>query len=130
MSVQSTLTFILMMLCGGVGASCRFLVDSAVNKRNTLSFPLGTIVVNATACLLLGVFTGLVASLAAQDAESIKFVLGTGLFGGYSTFSTASVEGYRLLEHRRYWLALVHTGGMLLVSVLAGFLGMAITGAL
>ena len=130
MSIQSALTFILMMLCGGVGASCRFLVDSAVNKRNTLSFPLGTIVVNATACLLLGVLTGLVASLAVQDADTIKFVLGTGLFGGYSTFSTASVEGYRLLERRHYWRAFVHTGGMLLVSVLAGFLGMAITGAL
>ena len=129
MSIQSALTFILMMLCGGVGASCRFLVDSAVNKRNTLSFPLGTIVVNATACFLLGVLTGLVAALTAPDAETIKFVLGTGLFGGYSTFSTASVEGYRLLEHRHYWRAFVHTGGMLLVSVLAGILGILLAGA-
>ena len=130
MSAHSTLAFILMMLCGGVGASCRFLVDSAVNKRNTLSFPLGTIVVNATACLLLGLVTGLAASLATEHAQLVTFVLGTGLLGGYSTFSTASVEGYRLFEHRHFWRAFVHTGGMLLVSVLAGLLGIAIMGTL
>ena len=41
-------------LLGGLGAASRFLVDTWVNKRNRLTIPLGTIVVNITACLLMG----------------------------------------------------------------------------
>lgn len=121
--------FVLMALCGGVGASCRFLVDSAVNKRNRLAFPLGTIVVNVTACFLLGMLTGWTASLATTGAQTVKLILGTGLLGGYSTFSTASVEGVRLIEHGHYMRAFIHTGGMLVLSLAAGILGILVTSA-
>ncbi|MFT9008273.1 MAG: CrcB family protein [Bifidobacterium sp.] len=129
MNAESMLAFILMALCGGVGAVCRFLVDSAVNKRNRLGFPLGTIVVNVTACLLLGLLTGWVASWHSVDAQNVRFILGTGLLGGYSTFSTASVEGYRLIQHHHYLRAIIHTGGMLVVSLGAGMLGLLIASA-
>ena len=58
--------------------------------------PVGTIVVNTTACLLLGILTGWAQAEATAGAASLARVLGTGLLGGYSTFSTASVEGARL----------------------------------
>lgn len=126
MTPTSVASFIAMALCGGIGAACRFLVDSAVNKHNSLRFPLGTIVVNLSACFLLGLLTGWVSSWHSVDAATVKFVLGTGLLGGYSTFSTASVEGYRLIEHGHYLRAVTHTGGMLLLSVVAGLLGVII----
>ena len=52
------------------------------------------------------------------------------LFGGYSTFSTASVEGMRLLQTGRWRAALAHSGGMLVVSAAAAALGLGIGGAL
>ena len=48
----------------------------------------------------------------------------TGFLGGYTTFSTASVEGARLLRAGRPWSALLHAGGMLLAGVLAAALGL------
>ncbi|MGO1261127.1 MAG: fluoride efflux transporter FluC [Bifidobacterium mongoliense] len=108
-------------LCGGLGAVCRFLVDAWVNKRSRLPFPLGTVVVNLTACLLMGMVAGWVASHI--GSEQFRLLAGTGFLGGYSTFSTASVEGVRLIRAGKPLVALVHTGGMMVFSVLATLLG-------
>jgi CrcB protein len=51
-------------------------------------------------------------------------VLGTGFMGGFTTFSTASVEGVRLLRAGRPSAALVHAGGGLAVALLAATLGL------
>jgi CrcB protein len=115
---------LLTALAGGFGGVARFLVDTAVASRSKLSIPLGTIVVNATACLLLGLLTGY--ALAHDGAASYRAVLGVGLLGGYSTFSTASVEGARLLRQGRSLAAVVHGGGMLLVSIAASTIGLVI----
>ena len=99
---------LLTAFAGGFGGVARFLVDTAVAGRSTLSIPVGTIVVNATACLLLGLLTGY--ALAHDGAASYRAVLGVGFLGGYSTFSTASVEGARLLRQGRTLAAVVHGG--------------------
>ena len=109
-------------LAGGFGGVARFLVDTAVSSRSKLSIPLGTIVVNATACMLLGLLTGY--ALAHDGAGSLRAVLGVGFLGGYSTFSTASVEGVRLLRARRSLAALIHSGGMMVLSLGLGLVGL------
>ncbi|MFT8638090.1 MAG: CrcB family protein [Pseudoclavibacter sp.] len=118
------MVFILACLAGGAGSVARFFVDAAISRRSRLPFPVGTIVVNVTACLFLGVFTGWAARTG--SATSLQTVLGTGLLGGYSTFSTASLEGYRLLRSGRSWTALTHAGGMLILAVGAGLLGLSL----
>lgn len=120
------MTFALAACLAGLGAVCRFLVDTWINRRNTLDIPLGTVVVNVSACLLMGILTGLAAShMASADA---KLLLGSGFLGGYSTFSTASVEAMRLLRSGETLSCLLHAGGMVLLSVGAAFLGLAIAG--
>jgi CrcB protein len=106
-------------LCGGLGASTRFVVDGVVRRR----FPLvPTLVVNVTGSFLLGVLAGLV--LRDAVTAGVGSALGTGFLGGYTTFSTASTETVRLLEHRRYVAAAVMSVGMLAVSVGACALGL------
>jgi fluoride exporter len=113
---------LLTALAGGLGAASRFLLDTLVARHNRLSVPIGTVVVNVSACFLLGLLTGLV--LEDADLAEVKVVLGVGFLGGYSTFSTASVEGARLVLQGRYWQGIAHAGGMLLAGLVAATLGL------
>lgn len=117
---------LLTALAGGIGGALRFLVDTGVSRVNRTTLPLGTVVVNATACFALGLLTGY--GLHQLGREHLVAILGAGLLGGYSTFSTASVEGARLIRDGRWLAALVHGGGMLVVSLAASVLGLAIGG--
>lgn len=117
------MTVLLIALGGGLGAASRFLVDTWVARHNRWATPLGTIVVNTSACFLLGLLTGWAIG---RDAASWSAVLGVGFLGGYSTFSTASVEAARLLMAGRARVAAVHALGMLLLGLLAATLGIAL----
>lgn len=119
------MTLFLTALAGGVGGALRFWVDTAVSRAVRSAFPWGTLVVNISACLVLGLITGL-AYYGGAGAEDVRTVLGVGLLGGYSTFSTASVEAVRLIRQRRYGASLAHAVGMLALSVAAATLGIAV----
>lgn len=108
-------------LAGGLGAAARFLVDDAVQRRNRSATPLGTLVVNTTACLLIGLLTGWASGHAGTGTAMA--VAGTGFLGGYSTFSTASVEAARLVLQGRAGTALAHALGMLLLGLGSGGVG-------
>ena len=119
------MTTLLVALLGGLGAVTRFLLDTLIAQRNPWSIPAGTIIINVTASLALGLLTGwTLHHVAPAGAQTI---LGTGFLGGYSTFSTASVEGARLLRAGRPWAAVVHAGGMAIVSLVGALLGLAAT---
>ena len=113
---------LLVALFGGLGAVARFHADAAVARLHNLRMPLGTLSVNTLGSLLLGLISGWITfkSGAAQWAA----VLGTGFMGGFTTFSTASVEGVRLLRAGRPSAALVHAGGGLAMALLAATLGL------
>lgn len=81
----------LVVLCSGIGAVLRYLVDRAVPPHH---FPRGTVLVNVTGSLLLGLVT------AAASGDALA-VVGTGLIGGYTTLSTFAVETVALAERRR-----------------------------
>jgi CrcB protein len=104
---------------GGIGAACRMVLDGAVKTWTKIPYPLGTTVINVTGSFLLGVVTGLAAGLGPW-----AIVLGTGLLGGYTTFSTASYETVRLAQEGRWRAALTNGLGMLLACLLAAWLGL------
>lgn len=116
------MTVLWMALAGGLGAVCRFGLDGFVRCRVPGALPLGTVLVNVTGSLMLGVLTGLV--LAHTADESIRVVVGTGFCGGYTTFSTASFETVRLVQQRRVGLALVNGVGTLVATVGVAALGL------
>ncbi len=113
-------------VAGGFGGAARFLLDTTIARHNRATVPMGTVIVNVSACLLLGLLTGYV--LAHAGAEDVRTVLGVGFLGGYSTFSTAAVEGARLLRERRYAAAVLHGGGMLVASLVASAGGLLLGG--
>ena len=119
---MNALTFLFVALAGGVGAAARLLVDGVVRARVPTSFPVGIMLVNVTGSLLLGLITGL--ALGGLVAPEWQLILGGGLMGGYTTFSTASYETVRFVQDGRYVAALTNGLGMLIASALAAGLGL------
>lgn len=110
------MTFLLMAIAGGLGAAARFVVDGAVTHRSRFRFPLGTAIINITGSLLLGFLTGW--GIAHSPPGYLATILGTGFLGGYTTFSTASVEPVRMAaSSREVALAVAYVIGMLIVSL-------------
>lgn len=112
---------LLVSLGGGVGAALRFWLDGVVKARVT-GFPFGTLVINVSGSLVLGLVTGL--GEAGTLPLPLVAVLGTGMMGGYTTFSTASVETVQLFRSGRPRAAVLNGLGMLVVSVGAAALGL------
>jgi len=117
----SALELLLVAVGGGVGAALRFLLDGLVKARVS-GFPLGTVVINVSGSLVLGLLTGL--GQAGTFPLPAVAILGTGMMGGYTTFSTASVETVQLLRSGKTRLAVLNGLGMLVVSVGAAALGL------
>lgn len=122
MTALTALTVLAVALAGGVGAAARLLVDGVVRARVPASFPVGIMLVNVTGSLLLGLITGL--ALGGLVAPAWQLILGGGLMGGYTTFSTASYETVRFVQDGRYLAALTNGLGMLVAAVLAAGLGL------
>lgn len=115
-------------LAGGIGAALRLVIDTRIKRAWSGDFPLGTLVVNVSGSLLLGVLTGLVTG--ALLDQRWQLIVGSGLLGGYTTFSTASFETVRLLEARRYRAALFNGFAMVALCVSAAAAGLLLGSAI
>lgn len=117
-------------VAGGVGAVARFLADGLVARFNPWRFPLGTVVVNITGSALLGLITGVTVHAAPGLHVDIRTALGTGLCGGYTTFSTASVEAFRLAQSGSPMRSIAYAIGTAAVAIPAAFGGLWLGAAL
>jgi CrcB protein len=109
-------------LLGGCGAVARFLVDGVISQRVRRDFPVGTLVVNLTGAVGLGVTVG----AALRGSQSV--LIGAAAIGAYTTFSTWMFETHRLAQDgelpRAAGNALVSLGAGLLAAVVGRALGM------
>jgi len=109
------------VLAAAIGAPLRYLVDGVVQDRTDGAFPWGTLVVNASGSLALGYLTGL--ALYHGLPDTLRVVLGTGLCGAYTTFSTFGFETVRLLEEGATTEAFRNAVATLLAGGVAAALG-------
>ncbi|MFJ6696960.1 fluoride efflux transporter CrcB [Streptomyces sp. NPDC091272] len=121
------MNWLLVLIGGAVGAPLRYLTDRAVQARHPSAFPWGTCTVNAAGSLVLGVVTGAVASGAATS--SVQLLVGTGLCGALTTYSTFSYETLRLAESGQRFLAGANAAVSVLVALGAVTLGLALGGS-
>lgn len=113
------------MVAGAFGALARYGLDGFVSRRLSAAFPWGTFVVNITGAFLLGlVFTLLTDRLTV--APWVRSTVMIGFLGAYTTFSTFSLETFRMLEDGAYGGAIANGLGSLAVGLVAVYLGVVV----
>lgn len=110
---------LLVGLLGGVGAGCRYLLDTVITRRFR-AFPVGTCVINISGSLVLGFVAGWGGPL----PEVLRLGLGVGFCGGFTTFSTASLETIRLVRTHSRASAVLHLAVMVLGSLAGATAGL------
>ncbi|WP_322779517.1 fluoride efflux transporter CrcB [Frankia sp. Cas4] len=121
------MSWLLVILGAMVGAPVRYLTDRAVQTRHGTVFPWGTFTVNVIASGVLGVVTGAVSAGAASSR--VALLVGTGLCGALSTYSTFSYETLRLAQDGARLLAVANAVVSVLAAVGAAVIGMALARA-
>ncbi len=104
---------------GAVGSALRYAVSGAAAMA---AFPAGTLVVNVTGSLLIGLVAGLAESRSLFSAEAWLFLV-TGVLGGYTTFSAFSLETLLLLRGGQTTTALTSVALQVGLGVAAAFAG-------
>jgi CrcB protein len=117
---MSILVWPAVVLIGGAGSVARFLVDGLVSARAGSRFPLGTLVINVSGAVLLGLLSGLALS------PSAALLGGTAAVGSYTTFSTWMLETERLAEERERRSAAANIVVSLVLGIGAAAIGRAI----
>lgn len=113
---------------GALGSVVRYAVSGAAQRLlvpgagTFASFPAGTLVVNVSGSLLIGLLAGLAESRALLGAEA-RLLLVTGVLGGYTTFSAFSLETLLLLRAGQTTTALTSVGLQVGLGVAAAFAG-------
>ena len=118
--------YLLVFLGSGLGGSFRFFISSLLNKFTTISFPFGTLTVNILGSFLLGVlFFGF--DTKEYFSPELKLLLAVGFCGGFTTFSTFSLETVNLIKDSHYLFASLNIFGNLILSIVGVYLGYLVT---
>jgi CrcB protein len=118
-------TALIVALGGALGSVGRYLLQVFFARPSTLTFPLGTLIVNLTGCLLIGILFGLSSKYAWMTLEWRLFLV-TGICGGYTTFSSFSLESINLLRQGNYTYFFLYVLGSVILGLLATVAGFAI----
>ena len=126
MNTSQTLTALLWVATGGaLGSSARYLSMVLLGQWLGSSFPWGTLFVNIVGSFVMGVLAEL-GALAWQPSQDIKLFLMTGILGGFTTFSTFSLDVALLVERHDWAVAALYVAVSVLASVGALFAAMAL----
>jgi CrcB protein len=120
--------WLLVIAGAAVGAPLRYLTDRAVQRRHDTVFPWGTFAVNVAGCLILGVLAGAVSYGAAS--HSVQLLVGTGLCGALTTYSTFSYETMRLADSGAKFFAAANVVASVVAGLGAVLVGLTVAEAL
>jgi len=117
--------FLYVGLGGMLGSMARYALHLLISSRSLSVFPWGTFTVNITGCLLIGVLVGMESRHVIIN-DPLKWLLITGFCGGFTTFSTFSIEALGLFHQQQYISFFGYTVGSVLLGMLATFLSYSI----
>jgi CrcB protein len=118
------LNLLLVAAGGALGAICRYSLGVRLFKALGPGLPYGTLAANLIGGLLMGALVGLLALRGGADQEKWRLLLGVGVLGGFTTFSSFSLETALMIERRAYGVAVAYSLASVILSVLALFAGL------
>jgi CrcB protein len=117
------LNILLIAIGGAVGAVCRHLTGGAALRIMGPDWPYGTFFINVTGSLLMGVLAGWLA-FKGEGGMQWRLLFGTGVLGGFTTFSAFSLETALMLERREFLPAVIYSLGSVAVGLVGLFAGL------
>ena len=109
--------FLMIGIGGGIGAIFRYIISIVPLK---VSFPVQTFVTNILGAILIGVVVEMVGK---QVSQNWSLFWRVGICGGFTTFSTFSLETYNLIEKGNTWIAFGYAILSVVLSVAGVFIG-------
>ena len=110
--------YLLIALGGALGSIARYWVGSSIAGRMGIRFPYGTLIVNLTACIIIG-FSLTYMGKRADLSPAWRFLIPIGFIGAYSTFSTYEWETLTTLRSGAFFLAALYAMGSLILGLAA-----------
>jgi fluoride exporter len=117
--------FLLIGIGGFVGANLRYLTQQSAAAVWGPDFPYGTLIANVVGSFILGLFLAL-ATERLDLSPNWRYLIATGVLGGYTTFSSFAYETLNLAESGRYGFAALNLFGNVLLGLAAALLGIAL----
>lgn len=118
-------TLLLIGTGGFIGSVSRYLLTKYVSLQWPASFPLGTFSINILGCLVIGVVMGF--SFHSSLSTQTRLLLATGFCGGFTTFSTYSLEIFELYERGQSGLGFLYMAVSVITGLAAVWFGLWIT---
>lgn len=103
---------------GSLGSVARYLVGVGAGRLIGKNYPFGTLIINVTGSFLIGLFVALFATRW-DVSQAWRIFLTVGICGGYTTFSTFSLDAWYLIERSEMVGAIAYMAGSVIFSVLA-----------
>lgn len=117
--------YLIVFLGGGAGAALRHGMNLAAARAMGTAFPYGTLIINVTGSLVMGLIAGYFA-LKGDASQHWRLFLTTGILGGYTTFSAFSLDAALLYERGEVGLSALYVVASVAVSIIGLFAGLAI----
>jgi CrcB protein len=112
------------MIGGALGSGLRYQVGRLALGLIGPGFPWGTWFVNLSGGLLMGLLVGVLARAAAPSGESWRLLVGVGVLGGYTTFSTFSLEAANMIQRGDWSAAALYVASSAVGAILMLFAGL------
>jgi fluoride exporter len=113
-------------VAGSIGAIARYGIDGIIVQKSGGPFPWGTFLINISGSFVLGLLFAVLVEGRVAVAPWIRTASTVGLVGAYTTFSTLTLETFRLVEDGSYILAGANAVGSLTLGLVAVYLGVVV----
>ncbi len=120
----------IVLIGGGLGSVCRYIATTLIGSIGGTVFPFGTLFVNFTGSFLMGFLMFFFLDEHFTLPETLRLFLAVGFLGGFTTFSSFSMESILLLRGDSFFYAFANMAGNLLLGLLAVWLGIQAAGRL